>query len=75
MGLFQKAVETYDSFIQQAGHITEGEEPLAPCFHTLTRSDLDITVGSDGAFISAYAVDKTESKIIIQVTEETARRT
>lgn len=75
MGLFQKAVETYDSFIQQAGHITEGEEPLAPCFHTLTRADLDITVGSDGAFISASAVDKTESKIIIPVTEESARRT
>lgn len=75
MGLFQKAYETYDTFQDMVGKQIEGREPLAPCSHTVTRADLEITIDQDGRFVAARVVDKKEPKIIIPVTEESAGRT
>ncbi len=75
MGLLQKACETYDSFPQKVGKYIEGEEPLAPCSHTVTRADLEITVNQYGSFVSAAAVDKNSPKFIMPVTEKSAGRT
>ena len=75
MGLFQKAYETYDTFRDRVGKQMEGEEPLAPCSHTVARADLEITIDQEGRFVAAAAVGKKEPKIIIPVTEESAGRT
>ena len=74
MGLFQKAYETYDTFQDMVGKQIEGQEPLAPCSHTVTRADLEITIDQDGRFVAARAVDKKEPKIVIPVTEESSKR-
>lgn len=75
MGLFQKACETFDTFQDMVGKQIEGQEPLAPCSHSVIRADLEITIDQDGRFVAARAVDKKEPKIIIPVTEESAGRT
>lgn len=75
MGLFQKACETYDTFQDWIGKPIEGKEPLAPCSHSVTRADLEITIDQNGRFVAARAVDKKAPKIIIPVTEESAGRT
>lgn len=75
MGLFQKACETFDTFQDMVGKQIEGQEPLAPCSHSVIRADLEITIDRDGRFVAARAVDKKEPKIIIPVTEESAGRT
>lgn len=74
MGLFQAAYQTYETHRARVGEYSEGRDPLAPCSHIVTRADLEITVDADGRFVSAAAVDKNESKIIIPVTEESAGR-
>ena len=74
MGLFQKACETFDTFQDMIGKQIEGQEPLAPCSHSVIRADLEITIDQDGRFVAARAVDKKEPKIIIPVTEESAKR-
>ncbi len=75
MGLLQKAVETYDAMAHLIGRTIEGQEPLAPVSHIMTRAQIEITLNQDGNFLSARAVDKGEPKIIIPVTEESAGRT
>ncbi|MBQ9359545.1 MAG: type I-C CRISPR-associated protein Cas8c/Csd1 [Lachnospiraceae bacterium] len=75
MGLLQWAVETYDANESIVGVETEGKSPLAPIGHTLTNSQIEITLNSEGRFVNALKVDKSEGKIIIPVTEESAGRT
>lgn len=76
MGLMQKAVETYDANLNLVGIYREGyNEPLAPVSHTLTRADIEITIDSDGNFVSVRKPDKSEPKIIIPVTQGSATRT
>lgn len=76
MGLLQKAVETYDAMAYRAGTIQEGEnEPLAPVSHIMARAQIEIALDQDGKFLSARAIDKDASKIIIPATEESAGRT
>lgn len=76
MGLLQKACETYDAMAHRAGQMYEGEtEPLAPVSHIMVRAQIEITLDRNGTFVSAKAVSKEESKIIIPVTEESAGRT
>lgn len=72
MGLLQRAVETYDNLSRYVGVYETGKEPLAPIGHIVTGANIEITVDSEGKFISAQAVD---AKIIIPVTEESAGRT
>ncbi len=74
MGLLQKACETYDCHARYAGLAREGHETLAPVGHTLTSAQIEITLDGDGGFCSARAVDKSEPKIIIPVTMESASR-
>lgn len=77
MGLMQRAYETYCAMEEKyAGQYrAEQKEPLAPVSHLLTSAQLEITLDSDGTFVSASAVDKQEGKILIPVTEESAGRT
>lgn len=75
MGLLQKACETYDCFEHLAGKYEEGKEPLAPISHITTAAKIEITLDQEGKFLSARAVDKSETKIIIPVTEASAGRT
>lgn len=74
MGLFQRALETYEShslFTQN----TDGISAMAPVGHIVTRADLEITVDQDGSFVIAAPVDKKAGKIIIPATEASAGRT
>lgn len=75
MGLLQKACETYDNCLYLVGKVQGNGDPLAPCSHIATRADLEITVDQDGQFIKADAVDKSEPKIVIPATEDSAGRT
>ncbi|MDY4182095.1 MAG: type I-C CRISPR-associated protein Cas8c/Csd1 [Pseudoflavonifractor sp.] len=74
MGLLQKACETYDCHARYAGLLREGHETLAPISHILTSAQIEITLDQDGNFVNARAVDKTEPKIVIPVTEESGGR-
>ena len=75
MGLLQKAVETYESHRTYASENRDGEVMMAPVGHIITRAELEITLDQDGVFVNASAVDKTEPKIIIPATEQSAGRT
>lgn len=74
MGLLQKALETYDAMERLAGIYDEGKEPLAPVGHIVTKAQIEVTIDSDGRFVSAQAAEK-DKKIIIPVTEESSGRT
>lgn len=76
MGLLQNAVDTYDAMAHRAGAMYgEEKEPLAPVSHIMVRAEIKITLDQDGNFVSAQALDKTDPKIIIPVTEASAGRT
>ncbi|MCD8144467.1 MAG: type I-C CRISPR-associated protein Cas8c/Csd1 [Oscillospiraceae bacterium] len=75
MGLLQKACETYDTFQYLAGVEYQDKVTLAPLGYITTRADIEITLDQDGHFLSARAVEKTEPKIVIPVTEDSAGRT
>lgn len=87
MGLFQKAVETYDNMKSLAG--VESEErkaALAPIGFITTGVQIEITVTEDGEFRGAEQIfdisedseeksPKPKKKIIIPVTEKSLKRT
>lgn len=75
MGLFQKAVETFDAHSHLVGVERDDHQVLVPVGHILTQADIEITLEPDGRFSSARAVDKKEPKIFIPVTEGSAGRT
>ena len=75
MGLLQKAVETYDANLSLVGIYREGHTPLAPIGHTLTSANIEITISCEGSFQAARRVEKSEPKIIIPVSEDSAGRT
>ena len=75
MGLLQKAVETYDAHSDFVGEEIQEHQVLLPVSHILARADLEITLEPEGTFSSARAVDKSEPKIPIPATEESAGRT
>ena len=58
MGLFQKAVETYDAHSSPVGKAFDNRQVLVPVSHILARADLEIALETDGRFASARAVDK-----------------
>lgn len=74
MALLQRAMETYDTHIRYTEN-RDGTAPMAPIGHIVTQAHLEITLDPDGGFVIAAAVDKTEPKIIIPVTEGSAGRT
>ena len=71
MGLFQKAIETYDAMESLAGKSIVDKETLAPIGHMITTASIEITVDADGNFVRAQKIDK---KIPIPCTEESAGR-
>lgn len=75
MGLWQKAVETYDANLRMVGVYEENHEPLAPIGHTLTNANIEITLNGTGKCIQCRRVDESEPKILIPVTEESGGRT
>ena len=75
MGLLQKAVETYDAHSSFVGEERQEHQVLLPVSHILARADLEITLEPEGTFSSARAVDRSEPKIPIPATEESAGRT
>lgn len=58
MGLFQKAYETYTYHKSLVGKIEEGKSPLLPISHILKNVQLEISINSDGKFVSARALAK-----------------
>lgn len=75
MGLFQKAVDTYDACQRRVGvYEMEGQDPLVPVAHILATPNLEIVITQDGFFESASLLDKKTPKIIIPVTEESGGR-
>lgn len=76
MGLIQTAAETYETLQQKyAGEVAEGKTTLAPVAHILTSAQIEISLDQEGNFVSAALLDKSEPKIVIPVTEESAGRT
>lgn len=72
MGLFQMAVETYDSMENLAGKRVAEKEILAPIGHIITKASIEITIDEKGNYVSASKVDE---KIPIPVTEKSSGRT
>lgn len=72
MGLFQRAIETYDAMEHIVGVEIEGKETLAPVGHIMAKATIMITIDLEGNFISAESIEK---KIPIPVTEDSAGRT
>lgn len=75
MGLLQSAYKTYCAAEQEIGKYEEGKQPLAPVSHVITAAQIEITLDQEGKFITAVAADKTDGKIILPVTQESAGRT
>ena len=87
MGLFQKAVETYDNMKGFARVESEERKAvLAPIGFMTTGVQIEITVTENGEFVKAEQIfdvltdskgksRKQEKKIIIPVTEKSAGRT
>ena len=71
MGLFQKAVETYDAMQSLVGVKEEGKEILAPIGHMITTASIEITIDAAGNFVRANRIDE---KIPIPCTEKSAGR-
>lgn len=71
MGLFQKAVETYDAMQKLVGVKVEGKETLAPIGYMITTANIEITVDADGNFVRAKRIDE---KIPIPCTEKSSGR-
>lgn len=71
----QSAYETYEALSEKYVGDYGQKEVLAPISHVVTRADIEVTLDPEGNFISATAVDKTEPKIIIPATEQSAGRT
>lgn len=74
MGLFQRALETYESHQAYTGNRV-GSTGMAPVGHIVTRADLEITLDPEGGFVFAEAVDPKAPKIVIPATEASAGRT
>ena len=86
MGLMQKAVETYNAYVNLAGVIEEGKEPLAPVGHIIAKATVEVQIDKNGHFVNASfftitkekngkaKTEKGAKKIIIPVTEESSSR-
>ena len=73
MGLFQKAVETYDAMQSLVGKKQANrDEVLAPVGYMVTTAKIEITVDADGNFVRATKIDE---KIPIPCTEKSSGRT
>lgn len=76
MSIWQQAYSTYNAMEEKHMGVYPAEkgEPLCPVSHIITASQIEIILDAAGNFIRAVAVDKSEPKIIIPATEESAGR-
>ena len=74
MGLFEKALETFDNMQKRyAGkYIADQQAPLAPIGFITTRSAIQVMINEKSEFISAI---KAEELVLIPATQESAGRT
>lgn len=75
MGLFQKALETYNCFADKAGITIEGHAALLPVSHIMQNADIEISIDINGKFYGVTLVDKKDKKTIIPATIKSAGRT
>lgn len=75
MGLFQKALETYNCFADKAGLTIEGHAALLPVSHIMQNADIEISIDINGKFYGVTLVDKKDKKTIIPATIKSAGRT
>lgn len=75
MGLFEKAIQTYDNYMRNPPPVPEGHVAMAPVAHMITRADIEIVLDKEGNLVDAVSVDKNEPRIIISATEGSAGRT
>lgn len=76
MGLINQLYQTYCTMEKKyAGNYLDGKEPLVPISHQIINAELEITLNTEGKFLSACAVDKENAAIIIPVTEQSSGRT
>lgn len=73
MGLFQRAVETYDAHAALAGNYTIDKVPLAPICHKTAKAEIEICINQAGDFVSAK-VPKNDPTTIIPVSVESMAR-
>lgn len=71
----QWAYETYERNAHLAGVPVAEQEPLTPVSHIIQNAQIEITLGTDGTFMSARRIPKEDNKTIIPVTEASASRT
>lgn len=74
MGLFQKALETYECFEKKAGIPQEGHTTLMPISHIMQKAQVEISIDINGNFCGAALVDKENQKTIIPAMVESAGR-
>lgn len=76
MGLMNQLYTTYCAMEQKyVGNYAECAEPLVPISHQIINAELEITINTEGKFLSACSVGKEDAAIIIPVTEDSAGRT
>lgn len=75
MGLWQKALETYDNFFALDVDDRTDRSELTPIAHNVTKANVEITVDENGCFVSAIAIPKEDAGTVIPVTEKSAGRT
>ena len=72
MGLFQKALETYNEMEHIAGMQVENGMPLAPAGYIIAPAKIEIVITDEGGFVSASKIDE---KVLVPATEMSAGRT
>lgn len=75
MSWMQVLCDTYDNNAHMAGVVESGKTPLAPVFHMIANTQIEITLTAEGQFVRAMVVPKENRATIIPVTEESASRT
>ncbi len=74
MSLWQKAYETYENHKHLVGVIREGHQVLAPFYHTVKRTQIEVTINQYGELLS-ISIDENATPTIIPVTTDSAVRT
>lgn len=75
MSWMQKLYETYENCSSIIGRDVEDEVPLLPVDHTIQNAHIQIVIDSEGNFLRASVVPKSNAQTIIPCTEDSAGRT
>ena len=74
MSWMKKLIDTYDNNAHLAGIPFEGKLTLLPLYHITQKAQIEVTIDSDGNFISASKVSKDSSETVIPATEASSGR-